>query len=110
MGASIAAHLNERTHLTIGMLERRRQFMAAHRRDARRPDEHPGPRGPLRPRNAETLVCELDDDGVRRLRDRAHPLGPGRIQNGLRVPGPYLRGYQRLLRELHRDARGVPTY
>ena len=73
--------------------------MAAHRRDAGRPDEHPGPGRPLRRRNAETLVCELDDDGVRRLRDRAHPLGPGRIQNGLRGPDPHLRGHQRLLRE-----------
>src|SRR4029077_239675 len=81
---------NERKHQFNGMVERRRQFMAAHRRHVRRPDEHPGPRFPLRRRNAETLVCELDDDGVRRLRGRAHPLGPGRLQNGLRGPDPHL--------------------
>ena len=28
----------------------------------------PGTGRPLRRRNAETLVCELDDDGVRRVR------------------------------------------
>src|ERR1700761_915877 len=74
MGAS-SARSNERKHLTNGMVERRRQFMAAHRRDAGGPDEHPGPGRALRRGYAETLVCELDDDGVRRLRGRAPPLG-----------------------------------
>ena len=63
---------------------RRRQLMAADRGDPGRPDEHPGPGRPLRRRDAETLVGELDDDGFCRLRDRAHPLVPVRVQDGVR--------------------------
>ena len=58
--------------------------VAADGGDVRRPDEHPGPDGPLRRRDAETLVGELDDDVVRRLRDRRRPLVSVRLQDGLR--------------------------
>ena len=94
---AIGSPRQERKHRIYGMVERRRQLMAAHRRDPGRPDEHPGAGRSLRRRDAEALVGELDDDGLCRLRDRAHPLVPVRVQNGLREPDAHLRGERQRL-------------
>ena len=60
------------------------QRLAADRGDAGRPDERPRPRRALRRRDAEALVGELDDDGVRRVRARAHRLGSFGFKMALR--------------------------
>ena len=61
-----------------------RQRLADDGRDARRADERPGPRRPVRRRDAEALVDQQHDADVRRVRGRAHRLGAVRLQDGVR--------------------------
>src|ERR1700710_1696818 len=76
------------TNSSYGMAERRRQLMAAHGPPPGGLAEHPRPGRALWRGDAEAVVGELDDDGVRRLRDRACPLGACRFQDGVRRADP----------------------
>ena len=62
--------------------------MAADRGDARRSDERPGPRRPVRRRHAEALVDQQHDADVRRVRGRARRVGAVGLQDGLRLAVP----------------------
>ena len=80
--------------------------MAAHGGHARRPDERPGAGRPVRRRDAEALVGEQHDAGVRRLRAHPSDVGALRLQDGLRPPDAHLRAERgQLLRQLPREAR-----
>ena len=58
--------------------------MADDRSDVRRADEPAGPRGAVRRRHAEALVCEQHDAHVRRVLPGAGGLVPVGLQDGLR--------------------------
>ena len=85
-----------------------RQRVAAHRGDAGGADERARPRRPLRRRDAEALVGQLDDDVVHRVRPRAHCVGAGRLRDGVRAPVAHLRCAPRVLREHDRHTTRHP--
>ena len=71
-------------HAYPSLAERGRQRVADDRGDVRRADEPPGPRGPVRRRDAEALVGQQHDAHVRRVLARAGRLGAVGVQDGLR--------------------------
>src|SRR5260370_38926028 len=71
-------------------------LLADNSRHARRPDERPWSRRPLRRRDAETLVDQQHDVDVRHVLDSAGRLGAVGLQDGLRHTGRRSCAYERL--------------